>query len=270
MTGRIWILFLLCAVEFVLILPGLTGIVMLVLQWWGQRVWRYLAVDDYLNAMLYPFVGAAAGALAGVGLTSGLASNGQKGLGRVVASMAVIVIASVGPALMRRSQAGVPQRFSPNDLELEVKILAGRLYLSAAERQFFERRAAEDELEAERVTAEADRLTWTPYWHTRSRRKRFLALGSLVPGACVAGALAWLSGNPLLLVAVPSGAGLLIALEASRRYRRRDGRFRGSLLMEAAAEVNEHLERLETVLEPEADPSHGFVKHLAFFLPRGR
>ena len=243
---------------------------MLVLKWWGQRVWRYLAVDDYLNALLYPFVGAAAGVLAGVGLTSGLASNGRKGLAWVVASMAVIVIASVGPALMRRSQAGVPQRFSPTDLELEVKILAGRLYLSAAERQLFERRAAQDKLEAERITAEADRLTWTRYWHTRSRRTRFLALGSLVPGACVAGALAWLSGNPLLLMAVPSGTGLLIALEASRRYLRRDWRFQGSLLLESAAKVDEHLERLETVPEPEADPRYGFVKHLASFMQRGR
>jgi hypothetical protein len=85
-TGRMWIPFLLGAVEFVLILPGLTGILMLVLQWWGQRVWRYLAVDDYLNAMLYPFVGTVAGVLAGVGLAGGLASNGQRGLGWVVAS----------------------------------------------------------------------------------------------------------------------------------------------------------------------------------------
>lgn len=198
-----------------------------------------------------------------------VADKGQKGLGWVVASMAVIVIASVGPALVRRSQASVPQRFSPNDLELEVKILVGRLYLSAAERQFFDSRAAEDKLEAERVIEEADRLTWTRYWHTRSPRKRFLVLGNLAPGACVAGALAWLSGNPLLLLAVPSGAGLLIALEASRRYRRRDGRFRGSLLMEAAAEVNEHLERLQIVPEPEADPRDGFLKHLGFLL-RGR
>jgi hypothetical protein len=174
-TGRMWVVFLLGAVELVLILPGLTGMAILAVQWWAQRVWRYLAIDDYLNAMVYPFVGAAAGALAAIGLASGLASNGQKGLGWVVASMAIIVMASVVAAQIRRSQVGVPQRFSPNDRELEVKILAGRLYLSAAERQFFERRAAEDELEAKRLTEEADGLTWTGYWRTRSRRMRFLA-----------------------------------------------------------------------------------------------
>ena len=187
----------------------------------------------------------------------------------MLASVVVVVIASVGPALMRRSQAGVPQRFSPNDLELEIKTLAGRLYLSPAEKQFFERRAAEDELEAKRIKQRAERLTWTRYWRTRPRRKRFLVLGSLALGACVGGALAWLSGCPLLLATMPSGAGFLIALEASRRYRRRDGQFRGSLLMEAAAEVSEYLVRLETVPNLDADPRRSFWRDLAF-LPRGR
>lgn len=269
MTGRTLTLSLLSGAELVLLLPGLTGIVMLVLQWWVQHVWCYLAVDDFLNALLYPFVGAVAGVLAGVGLASGLASNGRKGVGWVVASMAVVVIASVGPALIRRSQAGVPQRFSRDDLALEAKILAGRLYLSAAERQFFERRAAGGRREAERVTNEADRLTWDRYWRTRSRPMRFLALGSLAVGACAAGALAWLSGSTLLLVAVPAGAGLLIALDADRRLRRREGRFQGSQLLAAAAEVDEHLERLGTVPEPAADPGHGFLKELIFLLRRG-
>jgi hypothetical protein len=268
-TGRMLILSLLGGMEFVLILPALTGIAMLVLQWWGHHVWRYLAPDDYLSAMLYPFVGMVSGALAAVGLGAGVASNGRSGLGWVIAGIAVIVVASVGPAVIRHSQAGVPQRYSPNDLELQVRILAGRQYLSPGERQFFERRAAQDGLEAKRVTDEADRLTWTRYWDTRSRRKRFLAFGSVAAGASGAAALTWLSGNPLLLVAAPSGAGFLIALEADRRYRRCDARFRGSLLTHAAAEVNEHLERLETVPEPETDPRHGIFKELIFLLREG-
>lgn len=268
-SGRMLILSLLGGMEFVLILPGLTGIAILVLQWWGHRVWRYLAPDDYLSAMLYPFVGMVSGALAAVGLGAGVASNGRTGLGWVVAGIAVIVVASAGPAVIRHSQAGVPQRYSPNDLELEVRILAGRQYLSPAERQFFERRAAEDGLEARRVTDEADRLTWTRYWATRSRRERFCAFGSLAAGAIAAVALTWVSGNPLLLAAAPSGAGFLVALEASRRYRRRDGRFRGSLLMQAAAEVDEHLDRLETVPEPKTDPRHRFLKEFIVLLRGG-
>jgi hypothetical protein len=39
--------------------------------------------------------------------------------------------------------------------------------------------------------------------------------------------------------------------------------------MQAAAELREHLERLETVPEPEADPRQGFVEHLIFLL-KGR
>jgi hypothetical protein len=268
-TGRMPILILLGAVELVLILPGLTGILLLAVQWWVQHVWRYLAGDDLLNALLYPFVGAVAGVLAGVGLASGLASNGRKGVGWLVASIAVVVIGSVGPALIRRSQAGVPPRFSTDDLALEAKILAGRLYLSAAEKEFFECRAAQGRREAECITKEADRLTWEWYWRTRSRPMRFLALGSLAVGACAAGALAWLSGNTLLLVAVPSGAGLLIALDADRRLRRREGRFQSSLLLAAAAEVGKHLKRLKTLPEPVADPGHGFLKHLAFLLAEG-
>jgi hypothetical protein len=169
-TGRMLTLSLLSGAELILVLPGLIGIGMLGLQWWVQHVWRYLAVDDFLNALLYPFAGAVAGVLAGVGVASGLASNGRNGVGWVVASMAAVVIASMGAALLRRSQAGVPQRFSLAELALEAKILAGRLYLSAAERQFFERRAAEGRREAERVANEADRLTWDRYWRTRPRR----------------------------------------------------------------------------------------------------
>jgi hypothetical protein len=38
-----WVVFLLGAVELVLILPGLTGMAILAVQWWAQRVWRYLS-----------------------------------------------------------------------------------------------------------------------------------------------------------------------------------------------------------------------------------
>lgn len=238
----------------------------MLLQWWGHHVWRYLAIDDYLNSMLYPFVGSVTGALAGVGLASGLASNGQRGLGWVVAVLVIIFVASGGPALLRRSQAGVPKRFSLNDVERDLNILASRVCLSATERRIFEMQETQDRLEGERMIKEADLWSWNRYWNSRGRWTRFLALGWLMPAAGSAGAFAWLSGSPWLLVTALSGNGLLIALDARRRLDRNRYKFEGSLLVEAADEMRVHLERLETEPDPLAGIGPGFLLRLAFLL----
>jgi hypothetical protein len=243
MTSHSW--FLVGVSAFVLLLPAVTGGVLALIQIGCHRAWCYLEIDDYLNALLYPFTGMVSGGLAGVGLSIAASTNGQGGLGWALGGATVVVAAPFGVALVRRSQAGLPDRFSENDVARDIGHLDQCRFLSQAERRFFENRAEKCSAEGERMRREAADLTLRKYWQTRSRRLRSLVWAWPVVGAVLATCLAWHSASWWPTVLLPAGLGLPAALIADWSMRHRNTVFQADALSTAAKDIRQRLASLD-------------------------
>lgn len=241
-TPYFWLL--VGAGAMVLLLPAVTGGMFTLIQIWGHRALRYLEIDDYLNVLLYPFTGMAAGGLAGVGLSIAASTDGRSGLGWALGGTVVVIAAPFGAAFVQRSQAGMPERFSENDVARDIGHLDQCHFLSSAERQFFAKRAEECAEEGQRMRRSAADLTLREYWRTRSHRLRVLVWAWAAAGVILAASLVWLSGSWWPTVLFPAGLGLAAALTADWGMRRRNFIFSAVTLEEADADIRERLASL--------------------------
>jgi hypothetical protein len=231
------------AAEFVLASPALSGLLTLALARSIRSV-RSLPTDTFLQAVVYPYTGAATGAVLGVGV-SGIITRAPYAVFLLGAGIVVqLYLGGQIARWLRNDQGQRSGEFGPGCWQRDLEHLKGMYRISREDCLLFRRRADLIAAHGGQLRVEARRSRFRAYWRSRPRRVRVTGYAWIAVGVYVAVRQAWLAHSMWYLASTVTGgawlAAAFIVWWLERNTKTRDG----SELVEGASQICQQLELL--------------------------
>jgi hypothetical protein len=232
------------ALEASLSAPGIFGLIGLALAS-PLRELRLMNTDVFMQAVLYPQVGAIIGAALGVGAGELWAGKPD---GLFIVAFGGIVLPIIGGAAigkrLRQYQREDRTRLTPSSWQPDVERLGLMSQLTHQDRRSYLARAAELTAAGHEKCGEAERSRFGKFWASRSRRTRWTGYFWVFFGALVSGNGTQSLGSEWCLAAIPLGFSWIGYEWALWKLQKDMAAAEGQNLLEGAKLIEEHIGRL--------------------------
>lgn len=232
------------AIEATLSAPGLLALIGLALAR-PLRELRLMNTDVFMQAVLYPQVGAIIGAAIGVGAGELWAGKPD---GLFIVAFGGIVLPIIGGAAigkrLRQYQREDRTRLTPNSWQPDVERLGLTSRLTHQDHQFYLARAAELTTAGQEKCGEAERSRFGKFWASRSLRTRWTGYFWVFFGALISANGTRAVGSGWCLAAIPLGFSWIGYQWAIWKLQKEMAAAEGQNLLEGAKLIEERVSHL--------------------------
>ena len=231
--------------EGLLLIPAVVAVFAFLLRMWVFRAFGTFPLDMYLGAIVYPFMGAVAGAVVGFGVSEAFRADVLPGTAYVFAGLGIIVYAGGSIAKERATAEQTPiDPFSVEEWRRDLDYLGRLRRISREDRRELEDKTRELAARGKQACEEARQHRFSAYWRRCRRRVRVLTYLWLAFGVWVAARESSLMHSAWYLVSSLTGSSVILAVWFGWRDERMAKSAEGLAQIGASEQIRQRLQRL--------------------------